>query len=62
MDTTGSAFLGLTFGCARCHDHKYDPVSQKDYFGLQAVFAASDLFDFNADGGRAQGARRAAED
>jgi hypothetical protein len=41
-DTTGAAFLGLTFGCARCHDHKYDPITQRDYFGLQAVFAASD--------------------
>jgi hypothetical protein len=41
-DTTGAAFLGLTFGCARCHDHKYDPLSQKDYFAMQAVFAASD--------------------
>jgi hypothetical protein len=41
-DTTGSAFLGLTMGCARCHDHKYDPLTQKDYYGLQAVFAASD--------------------
>jgi hypothetical protein len=49
-DTTGSAFLGLTFGCARCHDHKYDPISQRDYFGLQAIFATSDLCDFNADG------------
>jgi hypothetical protein len=50
VDTTGSAFLGLTLGCARCHDHKYDPISQRDYFALQAVFAASDLFDFNANG------------
>jgi hypothetical protein len=41
-DTTGAAFLGLTMGCARCHDHKFDPISQKDYYGLQAVFAASD--------------------
>jgi hypothetical protein len=41
-DTTGAAFLGLTFGCARCHDHKYDPLTQRDYCGLQAVFAASD--------------------
>ena len=41
-DTTGAAFLGLTFGCARCHNHKYDPITQKDYFAMQAVFAASD--------------------
>jgi hypothetical protein len=41
-DTTGSAFLGLTFGCARCHDHKYDPITQQDYYGMQAIFAGSD--------------------
>jgi hypothetical protein len=41
-DTTGAAFLGLTFGCARCHDHKYDPLTQQDYYAMQAVFAASD--------------------
>src|SRR5262249_18407444 len=41
VDTTGSAFLGMTFGCARCHDHKFDPLSQQDYFGLQAAFAGS---------------------
>ncbi len=38
-DTTGQAFLGLTVGCARCHDHKFDPTSQADYFALQAFFA-----------------------
>jgi hypothetical protein len=37
-DTTGSAFLGMTFGCARCHDHKFDAISQRDYFGLQSIF------------------------
>jgi hypothetical protein len=40
-DTTGSVFLGLTLGCARCHDHKFDPLTQRDYYRLQAVFAAS---------------------
>src|SRR5262249_55535025 len=39
-DTVGSSILGLTFGCARCHDHKYDPLPQKDYYRLQAYFAA----------------------
>jgi len=38
-DTTGLVFLGMTFECARCHDHKYDPITQKDYFRLQAFFA-----------------------
>jgi mono/diheme cytochrome c family protein len=52
VDTTGSAFLGLTLGCARCHDHKYDPVSQKDYYALQGLFAASDLYDIKPDGSR----------
>ncbi|HTM53678.1 MAG TPA: PSD1 and planctomycete cytochrome C domain-containing protein [Pirellulales bacterium] len=41
VDVTGSAFLGLTLGCARCHDHKFDPISQRDYFSLQAIFAIS---------------------
>jgi hypothetical protein len=39
-DTAGLVFLGLTIGCARCHNHKTDPISQKDYFRLQAFFAA----------------------
>lgn len=39
VNTTGTAFLGLTMGCARCHNHKFDPVLQKDYYAMQAVFA-----------------------
>ena len=39
INATGTTFLGLTTGCARCHDHKFDPISQKDYYSMQAVFA-----------------------
>ncbi len=38
-EVTGLAFLGMTVGCARCHDHKFDPISQEDYFEMQAFFA-----------------------
>lgn len=38
-DTTGELFLGLSFGCARCHNHKFDPILQKDYFRLRSFFA-----------------------
>jgi hypothetical protein len=42
VETTGSAFLGLTIGCARCHDHKFDPISQRDYYRLAACFSGSE--------------------
>lgn len=38
VEHTGKAFLGLTFNCAHCHDHKYDPIQQEDYFRLRAFF------------------------
>ena len=40
-DVIGSAFLGLTVGCARCHNHKFDPISQKDYYRLEAYLAGT---------------------
>jgi cytochrome c553 len=41
VDTVGAAFLGLTVACARCHDHKFDPISQRDYYRMSALFAGS---------------------
>ncbi|HMC65929.1 MAG TPA: DUF1549 and DUF1553 domain-containing protein, partial [Gemmataceae bacterium] len=41
VDTVGAAFLGLTVACARCHDHKFDPISQRDYYRMTALFAGS---------------------
>ncbi len=39
-DITGEAFLGMSVGCAKCHDHKFDPILRKDYFRLQAFFSS----------------------
>jgi hypothetical protein len=51
INTTGTVFLGLTTGCARCHNHKFDPISQKDYYSMQSIFAgvnhADRLLPFN---------------
>ena len=38
VDTTAAVFQGLTVGCARCHDHKFDPIPQRDYYRMQAIF------------------------
>src|SRR5205814_9062526 len=44
-NATGEAFLGLTVGCARCHNQKFDPILQKDYYRLQAFFANTSFGD-----------------
>src|SRR5262249_25170943 len=49
LSTTGSALLGLTLGCARCHDHKFDPIPAKDYYRLLAAFARTDSANLNLD-------------
>ena len=41
IDTLGQSFLGLTLGCARCHDHKFDPVTTSDYYALYGIFESS---------------------
>jgi len=41
LDTTARAFMGLTVGCARCHDHKFDPISHADYYSMAGIFKSS---------------------
>jgi hypothetical protein len=41
VDTVGRAFMGLTLGCARCHDHKFDPISTADYYGVAGIFKST---------------------
>lgn len=43
IDTVGQAFLGLTLGCARCHDHKFDPVPMRDYYALAGIFGSTEV-------------------
>ena len=51
VKTTGEVFLGLTFACAQCHDHKYDPISQRDYYRLFAFFNSVPERGLDGDGG-----------
>jgi hypothetical protein len=42
VDKVGKAFLGLTLGCARCHDHKFDPIPQRDYYAMAGIFSSTE--------------------
>lgn len=45
IDTVSKAFLGITVACARCHDHKFDPISTRDYYSMAAIFASTRSFN-----------------
>ncbi len=44
LDTVGKVFMGMSIGCARCHDHKFDPITQDDYYALAAIFKGTRSF------------------
>jgi len=47
LDTIGKAFLGLTVACARCHDHKFDPISKEDYYALAGILHSTVIFPWH---------------
>jgi hypothetical protein len=61
-NVVGSALLGVTLGCARCHDHKFDPIRQSDYYRIQAYFAAAQNSDIPKVGEEEQKAWKAKVD
>ncbi|QDT13850.1 PSD1 and planctomycete cytochrome C domain-containing protein [Stieleria marina] len=50
LDAMGKAFLGMTFGCVRCHNHKFDPIQQSDYYALAAIFKGTKTFGDSKQG------------
>jgi hypothetical protein len=55
LDVTGLTFLGMTFGCARCHDHKFDPISTEDYYAMAGIFRSTKVIDvYRTPGGVAE--------
>ena len=51
LDTIGRAILGLTIGCARCHDHKFDPIPTKDYYALAGIMTSTMVMEHRTSGG-----------
>ena len=50
IDTVGRGFLGVTIGCARCHDHKFDPLPQREYYALAGIFRSTKTLDARLSG------------
>lgn len=50
VDTVSQTFLGLTVACARCHDHKFDPITMRDYYSMAGVFASVQMLNLRPDG------------
>ncbi|MDB6169842.1 MAG: Protein of unknown function (DUF1553)/Protein of unknown function (DUF1549)/Planctomycete, partial [Verrucomicrobia bacterium] len=58
IDVTGRAFLGLTLACARCHDHKFDPITTRDYYGMAGIFFSSRILEKFASKGAGESLMR----
>jgi hypothetical protein len=54
VDTVARGVLGLTVACARCHDHKFDPIATEDYYALAGVFASTEMFNRPLEGRKAE--------
>ncbi|MCB1061649.1 MAG: DUF1553 domain-containing protein [Verrucomicrobiae bacterium] len=61
VNTTGTAFLGLTMGCAKCHNHKFDPITQTDFFAMQSVFTGVEHGERELKGTNSEERKAAAE-
>ena len=61
VDTVSRGLLGLTVACARCHDHKYDPIPTEDYYALAGVFASTSMFNRPPDGWKPTGKKKKPE-
>lgn len=62
LSTTITAFLGVTIGCAKCHNHKFDPITQVDYYAIQAIFAGVQHGEREVQGADSEKARRRAQE
>ncbi len=59
VDTVSQAFLGLTVACARCHDHKFDPITMRDYYAMAGVFASMQMVNLRPDGSEEKNGEKA---